>query len=99
MRLVSFITTAPRSSCIVPDKPLLLFGFLAQLLLGKLIEHVFRSEQTVIVMQNEVTGDLFVRLRAEDDTDGRILAYLRIISFSSSRCIRIFNFSRILSRK
>ena len=57
-----------------PIKLLLSFDLLAQLLLGRHIEHILRGEQTVVVVQDGVTGNIFVGLRTEDDTDGRIVA-------------------------
>ena len=57
-----------------PIELFLLFDLLAQLLLGRHIKHIFRSEQTVVVVQYGIAGDVLVRFRTEDDADGRIVA-------------------------
>ncbi len=56
-----------------PIELLLSFYFFAQLLFSRHIEHVFRGEQTVVIVQDGVTGDVLVGLRTEDDADSRIV--------------------------
>lgn len=57
-----------------PIELFLPFDLLAQLLLGRHIKHIFRGEQTVVVVQYGIAGDVLVRFRAEDDADSRIVA-------------------------
>ena len=48
--------------------------FLAQFLLRRHIEHIFRGEQPVVVVQHGVAGDVLVGFRTKDDTDSRVVA-------------------------
>lgn len=57
-----------------PIELLLPLDFLTEFFLCRHIEHVLRGEQTVVVVQNRVTGDVFVGLRTKDDADSRVVA-------------------------
>ena len=56
-----------------PIELLLSFNLLTEFFLGRHIEHVLRGEQTVVVVQNRVAGNIFVGLRTKDDADGRVV--------------------------
>lgn len=45
-----------------------------QFLLRGHIEHIFRGEQTVVVVQHGITGYVLIRFRTKNDTDGWIIA-------------------------
>ena len=47
-----------------PIELLLSLDLFAQLLLGRHIEHVFRGEQSIVVVQHGIAGDVLIRFRA-----------------------------------